>query len=191
MTDEAIIEQVLAGNTHIFSELVNRYKNKVFSLVYRFTNDYGDAQDISQEVFINVFRKLYTFNEKASFSTWIYRISYNYCIDWIRKNKKRLRQEPVYDEQIELADTGINVEESFLEMQKRVHLRKAILQLDEKYRNVLILFHFQELSYEEIGEVMQLPVKTVETRLYRGRQQLRKYLSGIPGGEFYEVQTGI
>jgi RNA polymerase sigma-70 factor, ECF subfamily len=191
MTDEAIIEQVLAGNTHIFSELVNRYKNKVFSLVYRFTNDYGDAQDISQEVFINVFRKLYTFSEKASFSTWVYRISYNYCIDWTRKNKKRLRQEPVYDEQIELADTGMNVEESFLEMQKRVHLRKAILQLDEKYRNVLILFHFQELSYEEIGEVMQLPVKTVETRLYRGRQQLRKYLSGIPGGEFYEVQTGI
>jgi RNA polymerase sigma-70 factor, ECF subfamily len=191
MTDEAIIEQVLTGNTHIFSELVNRYKNKVFSLVYRFTNDYGDAQDISQEVFINVFRKLYTFSEKASFSTWVYRISYNYCIDWTRKNKKRLRQEPVYDEQIELADTGMNVEESFLEMQKRVHLRKAILQLDEKYRNVLILFHFQELSYEEIGEVMQLPVKTVETRLYRGRQQLRKYLSGIPGGEFYEVQTGI
>jgi RNA polymerase sigma-70 factor, ECF subfamily len=191
MTDEGIIEQVLAGNTHIFSELVNRYKNKVFSLVYRFTNDYGDAQDISQEVFINVFRKLYTFSEKASFSTWVYRISYNYCIDWTRKNKKRLRQEPVYDEQIELADTGMNVEESFLEMQKRVHLRKAILQLDEKYRNVLILFHFQELSYEEIGEVMQLPVKTVETRLYRGRQQLRKYLSGIPGGEFYEVQTGI
>lgn len=190
MTDRAIIEQVLAGNTHSFSELVNRYKDKVFSLVYRFTNDFGEAQDISQEVFINVFRKLHTFHEKASFSTWLYRISYNYCIDWTRKNKKRLRQEPGYEEQVELADARMNVEESFLDMQKRKHLRKAILQLDEKYRNVLILFHFQELSYEEIGEIMQVPLKTVETRLYRGRQLLRKQLSSIPGGEFYEVQTG-
>lgn len=192
MTDEYIIEKVLDGNTHIFSEIVERYKNKVFNMVYRFTNDYNESQDLSQEVFINVFKNLHKFNQKAKFSTWLYRISYNICIDWCRKNKKKKKDLLANDNQNDIADDKLNVEDNYISKQGQIILRNLINSMDEKYRTVLILFHYQGLSYEEIAEVLKLPVKTVETRLYRARRLLKKSLSKeYYGGEIYDMHPGI
>ena len=191
MTDEYILQKVLDGNTHIFSVIVDRYKDKVFGMVYRFTGDYSEAQDLSQEVFIRLFKNLHLFDKRSEFSTWVYRISYNLCIDWSRKNKKRLKQ--VFsrdDNSLELTTGEMDVEETCIERQKRITLRNSINNLKEKYRTVLILFHFQGLSYEEIGDILKIPVKTVETRLYRGRNILKKILSKhYAGGELYEMQA--
>lgn len=189
MTDESIIEQVLMGNTHVFSELVDRYKDKVFGMVYRFTNDYTESQDLSQEVFITVFKKLHMYSEKAKFSTWLYRVSYNLCIDWARKNKKRLKQSYIEDEAC-AGGSEYNLEESIIESDSRRLLRKEINELAEKYKTVIILFHYQGLSYEEIGDILKIPVKTVESRLYRARKLLKKALARqCSGGDWIEMQA--
>lgn len=192
MTDEYVVQKILDGNTHIFSVIVDKYKDKIFSMVYRFTNDYNEAQDLSQEVFIQVFKNIHLFNEKSKFSTWIYRVSYNLCIDWSRKNKKRLKQMFSSEEYLkEPVDERHDVERNYIEKQRQLVLRKCINNLSEKYRTALILFHYQGLSYEEIAEILKMPVKTVETRLYRGRNLLKKSLGKHNyGGELYEMQAG-
>ncbi len=192
MTDELIIHKVLEGNTHIFSLLVDRYKDKVFGLVYRFTNDFGEAQDVSQEVFMKIFKSLHLFEEKSKFSTWVYKICYNVCIDWTRKNKKRIKQlVSEGGDALTRIEDDTNIEDSYIERQKSAAIRQAIGALPEKYRTVLILFHYQGLTYEEIGEILGMPVKTVETRLYRGRGHLRKRLYQYSlGGDLCEMQAG-
>lgn len=192
MTDEYIVQKILDGNTHIFSMIVDKYKDKVFGMVYRFTNDYSEAQDLSQEIFIQVFKNLHKYSEKSKFSTWLYRISYNQSIDWSRKNKKRLKYLFSNSDYInESVDENSDVEHNYIEKQKQFVLRKAVNNLNEKYRTVLILFHYQSLSYDEIAEILKVSVKTVETRLYRGRNLLKKALGKFnDGGELHEMQAG-
>lgn len=173
MTDEEIVKQVLNGNIHIFSEIVDKYKDYVFSLIYRFTYNCSEAEDISQEIFINIYKNLNKFHGGSKLSTWIYRISYNLCIDWYRKNKNK-PPGISFDDITEPVDCNLSPEEKFLEHTKAVELHKSIMKLDKKYIDVLILFYYQELSYEEISAILDLPVKTVETQLYRGRNKLKK-----------------
>lgn len=187
MTDEAIIELVLAGNTQMFSHLVDSYRDKVFGMALGFTGNSSDAQDVSQEIFIKVFKNLYRFGRKSKFSTWLYRVSYNSCIDWTRSNGRHTGNMDLTEYDNVLADSRAGPEESLLEKQKRLALKKAIYSLKEKYRNILILFYFQGLSYEETAEVLEIPVKTVETQLYRARKQLKESLKEEIGDEPYEL----
>ncbi len=177
MTDEAIIELVLNGNTHIFSGLVDKYRDNVYGMAFRFTNNSSDAQDLSQEIFIKAFKNLHRFNGRSKFSTWLYRLSYNLCIDWTRSNKHRPAAVDLSEYDNELAESRAGPEESLMVKQRRQALRQAIYGLKDKYRNILILFYFQGLSYEEIAGIMEIPVKTVETQLYRARKQLKKSFS--------------
>ncbi|NJD02230.1 MAG: RNA polymerase sigma factor [Ruminiclostridium sp.] len=185
MTDESIIELVLAGNTHMFSQLVDRHKDKIYGMALSFTGNNSDAQDVSQEIFIKAYKNLFRFNRKSKFSTWLYRVSYNVCIDWIRSNNKHGRDLDLTGFDNILTDSRAGPEESFLEKEKRFILKKAIYDLKEKYRNILILFYFQALSYEETAEVLEIPVKTVETQLYRARKQLKVLLKHETGDEPY------
>ena len=187
MTDEAIIELVLAGNTHMFSHLVDRYRDKIYGMALGFTGNNSDAQDISQEIFIKVFKNLYRFSNKSKFSTWLYRVSYNVSIDWTRSNSKHTGNMDLTGYENELADSRAGPEESLLEKQERLTLKKAIYDLKEKYRNILILFYFQGLSYEETAEILQIPVKTVETQLYRARKKLKE---GLKQQKIYAFEIG-
>lgn len=182
MTDEAAIELVLNGNAQAFSEIVDRYRDFVFGMALRFTGDRSDAQDVSQEIFLRIYGNLHRFNGKSKFSTWLYRISYNLCIDWTRKHRRDRHTAGFEDIGQEIADSRAGPEDAYLEAQRRRELQNAINGLKEKYRNILILFYFQGLAYETIGEILKIPVKTVETRLYRARKQLRSELTGLPEG---------
>lgn len=187
ITDEEIINQVINGNIYAFSEIVIRYKDYVFNLVYRFVYNCNEAEDLSQEVFINVYKNIDKFRKGSKISTWIFKISYNLCIDWLRKNKKRNVELVALNEENEPADKSCNIEENFIKRQQSLELHGAILQLNKKYRDVLILFYYQDLSYEDIGSILDLSVKTVETHLYRGRKLLKKNL-GKHGGNIDEKQ---
>ena len=178
MDDIHLIERIISGDTHSFSEIVDKYKDRVFGMACRFTGEYSQAQDVAQEIFIRVFENLDKYNGKSKLSTWIYRISYNICIDWSRKNKrlKAIGQKGINTLRI---DRSMDVEGSFLEKEERTALKEALYSLKEKYRSVLILHYFQDMSYEEMGEVMNLTVKTVETRLYRARKMLRCKLGSL------------
>jgi RNA polymerase sigma-70 factor (ECF subfamily) len=182
MTDEAVIGLVLSGNTNAFSEIVDRYRDSVFGMALRFTGNQNDAQDVSQEIFIRVYGNLHRFNGRSKFSTWLYRISYNLCIDWTRKHRRDRQSAGFTDDDLEIADSRAGPEERFFELHRRRELRKAINGLKEKYRNILILFYYQGLSYEVIAEILEIPVKTVETQLYRARKQLRSKLAGKAEG---------
>lgn len=183
MTDEQIIGRVRGGETRMFGELVQRYQDPVFGMALRFVGGRGDAEDVAQEVFLRAYRGLDGFKGDAKFSTWLYRITFNLCADWLRRNRRADRRAAAIEEAAEVADGRVSLEEGMLETEKRDQVRRALESLDERYRSVVVLLYYQKMSYEQIAAVLALPVKTVETRLYRARKMLRELLeSGEEGG---------
>jgi RNA polymerase sigma-70 factor (ECF subfamily) len=183
MTDEQIIGRVRGGETRAFGELVARYQDSVYGMALRFIGGRGEAEDVAQEVFLRAYRGLEGFKGNAKLSTWLYRITFNLCADWRRRNKRADRRAATIEAAAELADHRVSLEEGMLETEKRDQVRRALESLDERYRSVVVLLYYQKMSYEQIAAVLALPVKTVETRLYRARKMLRELLeSGEEGG---------
>jgi RNA polymerase sigma-70 factor, ECF subfamily len=174
MTDEQIIDRVRAGQDRLFGELVHRYQDPVFAMALRMVGGAHDAEDIAQEAFLRVHRGLEGFRGNAKFSTWLYRITSNLCTDWLRKHRRR--RTAALDEAGELADIGAATEQGLLDQEERRRLREALDGLQERYRGVVVLHYWQGMPYQQIAEVMGIPVKTVETRLYRARRLLRERL---------------
>jgi RNA polymerase sigma factor (sigma-70 family) len=179
MTDEQIIEGVRAGQDRLFGELVHRYQDPVYAMALRMVGGPHDAEDIAQEAFLRVHRGLEGFRGNAKFSTWLYRITCNLCTDWLRKNRRR--RTAALEDAGELADTGPETEPGLLQREDRRLLREALDVLQERYRSIVVLHYWQGMPYQQIAEVMGMPVKTVETRLYRARRLLREHLE--KGGE--------
>jgi len=182
MTDEQIIGRVRGGETRLFGELVRRYQDPVFGMTLRFLGGRGDAEDAAQEAFLRAYRGLHSFKGDAKFSTWLYRITYNLCTDWLRRNRRANRRAAIVEEAGEVADRRVNLEEGILESETRDNVRRAIDGLDERYRGVVVLLYYQKMSYEQIGAILDLPLKTVETRLYRARKLLRESLESVQKG---------
>lgn len=175
MTDEQVIAAVLSGDTEQFSILVDRYQHIVYSICYRYTQNATDAQDLAQEVFLTTFRRLDSFREQAKFSTWLYRLGVNRCIDFTRK-RKRERVWQGGEVQDYMADSAPGPEDTAMRNEDARLLEDAIASLPERYKSVLVLYYTQDLPYAQIGEILKIPVKTVETRLYRARKKLREML---------------
>ena len=179
------IKQVLKGDQNAFAELVELYKDKVFQICYRMLGNRHEAEDIAQEAFIRAFVNIETFNQKRKFSTWLFRIATNLCIDRIRKKK------PDYFLDAEVAGTeGLTMysqvaadvqlpedEVENMELQETIQLE--ISKLPEKYRSVIVLKYIEELPLQEISEILDLPLGTVKTRVHRGREALRKQLRSL------------
>jgi RNA polymerase sigma-70 factor, ECF subfamily len=187
LQDEEIVRLVIDGHTQAYSILVDKYKNMIFDLCYKYTYDYTEAQDLSQDIFIKAYRKLYTFKNSSSFSTWFYRIGINTCIDWTRKKKKQKNMNVVdedgYLEVLPSNDPAL--EDIVIDKEKRQLVRNAISNMSEKYKTVVILYNYKNLSCMEISQILDVPVKTVETRLYRAKKILKnKLLESFNGGEY-------
>lgn len=187
MQDEDIIRMVLGGYADAYSYLVDKYKYIVYDLCYKYTYDYNEAQDLSQEIFLKAYRKLYSFKNTASFSTWLYRVGVNTCIDWTRKHKK-LKDTVSIDEEEYLNDLPSCApipEDMVVDNERRELVRNAVMKLPEKYRTVLVLYNYKSLSCSEIAQVLGIPLKTVETRLYRAKKILKEaLLKPCNGGEY-------
>ena len=174
LTDYELIRKCLAGETQYFEELVTRYKKLVFSVVYNMINDKEEVADISQEVFIRIYKALDRYNPEYKFSTWVVRIATNLCLDIYRK--KRVDSMPI--EEIGDVSSAIDSpEESCIKKERSERIHKAILSLPEKYRTPIILFHQNGLSYEEMTKVLGKPMTIVKNRLYRARLMLREALA--------------
>lgn len=173
MSDYEIIQKCLAGNQQDFEELVVRYKKLIYSVVYNMINDKEEVNDISQEVFIRIYRSLDRYNPEFKFSTWSVRIATNLCLDILRK--KKVDTMPI--EEIEEVSNGVDTPESrYLSKERSQKIRKAIAELPEKYRTPVILFHQNGLSYEEMTKVLGEPMTIIKNRLYRARLMLRDIL---------------
>jgi len=196
LRDEALVKAILDGQTGLFEELVDAYKDRIFSMACRFTGSIHEGQDLAQEIFLLIYRNLKSFKGQSSLSTWIYRVSLNRCLDWQRKQKRMKwklfqaiqKEEKDIDIFQNLASSVDTPEEAYLKQEEQKILHEKIRRLPEKYQVVIILYHFQDCSYQQISEILDIPVRTVETQLYRAKQKLRKMLRNQMD-EKKEVQT--
>jgi len=173
LTGYELIQKCLAGQHEYFEELVTRYKKLIFSVVYNMINDKEEVSDVSQEVFLRIYKALDRYDPKYKFSTWAVRIATNLCLDMHRK--KKADSTPI-DEVRDLSDGMDTPEESYLQKERSERIRRAIQELPEKYRTPIILFHQNGLSYDEMTKVLGQPMTIVKNRLYRARLMLREAL---------------
>jgi RNA polymerase sigma-70 factor (ECF subfamily) len=181
-TDDELIGRVRKGETRFFAELVERYQDPVYAMALRLLKSAGDAEDVAQEAFLRAYRGLEGFRGEARFSTWLYRITWNLCADWLRRNRKPGRMTQDIDGGTEIADGKVDLEKGLLAAEEARAVRRALDGLEEKYRSALILLYYQKLSYDQIAMILGVPMKTVETRLYRARKLLRKRLERAEAG---------
>lgn len=184
--ERALIERCKRGDLAAFNDLIRRYEKQVYNFAYRLTGNYDDANDVAQDAFLRVFNAIGSFRGDASFSTWLFRITTNVFLD----ERKRAKAHPhaSLDEYLELDESSVTRQiedpsptpDAILEEAERAHLlQQAIGGLPEYQRAMVTLYHGQQKSYEEIAEIMDLPIGTVKSRLNRARLALKEKLSGI------------
>jgi RNA polymerase sigma-70 factor, ECF subfamily len=170
--DLALVARCMAGDTDAFEALVERYHRVLFTVAVRMLGDTDEASDAAQNAFIKAYQKLRTFDRSRRFFSWIYRILVNECLNARRDHP---RHEPLARD-VAAADTPADLFET---AQRRARVQSAILALPMEYREVIVLRHFTGLSYEEIGQTLHLPAKTVKSRLYTARERLAAMLRGL------------
>lgn len=174
LTDYELVKKCLDGDQDAFSELVSRYKKLIYTVVYNMIHDNQEVNDISQEVFVRIYKSLDKYNPEYKFSTWSVKIATNLCLDILRK--KKVDQVSI-DEIGEMTSKNNTPEEEYINKEKKKLIWKAVSDLPEKYRVPIILFHQDGLSYEEITKVVNEPMTVIKNRLYRARLMLREKLS--------------
>ena len=172
-----IVQACLAGERKAFEVLVDRYEKKLFNAAYRILGDTEDAMDATQSAFVKAYEKLNTFDTSCRFFPWMYRILINESLNIV--NYRKRHQE--LDSKIPLP--GKSPDEKFQDRELGRHLQAALKLLSPNYRIVVALRHYQSFSYKEIAEILHVPEKTVKSRLFTARQQLREILQskGIVG----------
>lgn len=180
LTDVELIADAIRGPEDGFEELVRRYQRPIIGYVYRMLGDYDAALDVTQEVFLKVYNSLSRYSSEYKFSTWLYRIAHNAAIDHMRRNpmvSQSLETENAdgaYQMQLECRQPS--PEQNREQSEWRTEIDKVIKRLPTSYRELIVLRHRQDLSYDEIAEVTSLPLGTVKNRLFRAREMMREIL---------------
>lgn len=184
MDDTLLIERVVKANDHdAFRLLVEKYQKMVITTCMGFTENQGDAEDIAQDVFVELYQSLDTFRKEAKLSTWVYRIAVNKSLNFIRKKKRESLFSNLSfwnrSERIESGDDLLETDPEYrmLQSERKRELKEAINRLPENQRVAIVLSTYQELSYKEIAEVMEVSLSAVESLLFRARGNLRKFLN--------------
>ncbi len=180
-SDQDLIAAVLDGSEVAFAALVDRYQDRVFRLLSRYCRDQVECEDLSQEVFLKVFKKLHTFQHESAFYTWVYRIAVNAATDHLsRASSRRLR---LVEDDSTLDDPGLPGDREaaspaagMMSRELAQVTREIVDSLPEKFRTILVLREFEDLSYTAIAEVLQIQLGTVESRLFRARQRFKEAL---------------
>ena len=184
VTDEIIIERALTGDAEAFGEIVRRWERRIFALTYGMLGREEDARDATQETFLAAFRNLRGFRGEAKVSSWLHRIAVNQCIT--RQRRAQVRKESALEDQEEAQAFAAAVDSSPLSVaegrQKTVAVRTALNSLPVELRQIVVMKEFEELTFREIAEALELPLSTVKSRLYTGLKQLQMRLEKF-GGE--------
>ena len=174
--DAELVQRCLAGEERAYGLLLKKYKRPVFSLVYRMVRQREEAEELASEAFFKAFRALATFDPAKPFSSWIFKIASNLSIDWLRRRKMETASLDDADAVWELPDGRPTAEEALERAQTMQVVEEAIGKLAPDYRVVVLLRHHEERSYEEIADILGLPLGTVKIRLFRAREELKKRL---------------
>ena len=186
-TDYELCEAVVDGQHAAFEELLNRYKNLVYSVVLRMVNDREDANDQAQEIFIKIYKNIEKYRPDFKFSTWLIKIATNHVIDFRRRTKNEAQV--AYLEATEDAPVGVeqSPEDAYVAKEQTEALATMIKELPEMYRLPIVLYHQQGLSYQEISEIVDEPMSKVKNRIFRARKLLKENLMSLKRGESYGV----
>ena len=177
--DSEIILRAINGDQEAYSKLLKKYKGAIYSMIYKMVRNKQDTEDLVQEAFIKAFSSLSSFNDEYAFSTWLFKIATNNCIDYLRKKKLKTLSidKPLDSEEgdlfIELADKQENPEDGLLDREKKSKIDIAIDSLPPIYRYTIILRHKEDKSYEEISQILNIPIGTVKARIFRAREMLK------------------
>ncbi|HEX6182831.1 MAG TPA: sigma-70 family RNA polymerase sigma factor [Pyrinomonadaceae bacterium] len=177
-TDEQLVERAQAGDREAFGEVVRRWERKIYALAYGILGSVEDARDASQETFIAAYRNLQGFRGEAKVSSWLHRIAVNQCIT--RQRRARVRAETGLEDEIESSGEGLlsthageSPARASESKQRAEAVRRAVASLPQELREVVLMKEFEELTFQEIADALQVPLSTVKSRLYTALRQLR------------------
>ena len=178
--DGELVQTAIAGREASFEELVRRYQRPIAAYVYRMIGDYDAALDLTQEVFIKVYNSLNRYRSEFKFSTWIYKIAHNAAIDHLRRHAVREQALTVSVDgdrrEIAIESRRLTPEQESERKERRSEIESVVQLLQASYRELIVLRHSHDLSYDEIAEVTGLPLGTVKNRLFRAREAMRDLL---------------
>ena len=185
LSDKAVVDYQLVrdavdhGNQKAYAELMSRYKDSIYFMLLKMVNNRDDADDLTIEAFGKAFKNIHQYTPDYAFSTWLFKIATNNCIDYIRKKRKQMlsidkgyENENGEDVALEIKSDSIGPEDKLMKKQKMETMREVVDKLKPRYRTLIELRYFQELSYEEIATNMDLPLGTVKAQLFIAREFL-------------------
>ena len=170
--DQYFIEQLQAGNTAVFADLVDTYKNLVFSLALRMLKQTEEAEEVSQDTFIKVFKGIDNFKSDSKLSTWIYRITYNSCLDRLKSKRREFMTEEIDEHNANKIGEVGNAFEVLAQKEREEAIRECLAKLPPDDAALLTLFYFEEKKLQEIEKITDLSVNTIKVRLFRARKRL-------------------
>jgi RNA polymerase sigma-70 factor, ECF subfamily len=182
--DQEIVAQCRNGDWEAFAKLVLKYQSRVLTLAARILDNRSEAEDIAQDIFVKVFQSLHEFRGASRFSTWLYRITVNHCLNHLRRRTRHQQTLVVTEPEEWIQETSTTNPHKTLEQKERWALVQAKLQLlSPEHRTIILLRDFEGLSYDEIADVLQLESGTVKSRLHRARMELKVLLEPYLAGE--------
>ncbi|MGQ1784357.1 MULTISPECIES: RNA polymerase sigma factor [unclassified Saccharicrinis] len=178
--DYALVQLAVKGDQKAFAELMGRYRDAIYFMLLKMVNNKSDAEDLTIEAFGKAFKNIHQYSPNYAFSTWLFKIASNNCIDYLRKKRNNIvsidgthiSEEKENDSPIHLKDETPDPEEGLIKQQKAVLMRTVVKKLKPRYRTLIELRYFNEFSYEEIAQELDLPLGTVKAQLFRARELL-------------------
>lgn len=177
MNDDQLIEQTLEGNRDAFGELVTKYQVRLYNTMIQIVGSTEDAYDVTQDAFMQAYLRLDTFRRSSKFYTWLYRIAFNVAIGMRRKYRTHRMAESIQQDMNDrLIDRERRPDENLISQENIKVVRQVVDNLEQEFRDVVVLRELEEFSYEEIAEILDIPIGTVRSRLHRARMVMREQL---------------
>lgn len=186
--DFKLVEMALSGDQKAYAELMNRYRDAIYYMLLKMVNNSVDAEDLTIEAFGKAFKNIKQYTASFAFSTWLFKIATNNCIDFIRKKRGNIisidqAEDPGSSSHLAIQSGTLDPEEDLIRKQREILLRDIVSQLKPRYRSLVELRYFKEYSYEEIAKEMNLPLGTVKAQLFRARELLFNVLNNPKSGQ--------